>query len=64
MAYAGTNVGFLLTETDPVQGGGVGGSGQQLPSSSLYGGIYCRRTRDAPFLLSANAVCRHVSDIQ
>jgi hypothetical protein len=40
MAYAGTNVRFLLTETDPVQGGGVGGSGQMLPSSSLYGGIY------------------------
>ena len=40
MFYAGTNVGFLLSESDPVQGGGVGGSGPMPPSSSLYGGIY------------------------
>jgi hypothetical protein len=40
MAYAGTNVSFLLSETDPVEGGGVGGNGPMLPSMSLYGGIY------------------------
>lgn len=39
--YAGTNVKFLLSETDPVEGGGVGGSGPTLPSMTLYGGIYC-----------------------
>ena len=41
MACAGTNVSFLLSESDPVEGGGVGGSGPALPSMSLYGGIYC-----------------------
>ncbi|HUD48001.1 MAG TPA: hypothetical protein VMR33_14295 [Candidatus Baltobacteraceae bacterium] len=40
IAHAGTNVRFLLTESDPVQGGGVGGGGPMPPSSSLYGGIY------------------------
>jgi hypothetical protein len=40
MYYAGTNVSFLLSESDPVQGGGVGDSGPMLPSSTLYGGIY------------------------
>jgi hypothetical protein len=42
MTYAGTNanVKFLLTESAPVMGGGVGGSGPMPPSMTLYGGIY------------------------
>jgi hypothetical protein len=43
IANAGTNannVKFLLSESGPVEGGGVGGSGPMPPSTTLYGGIY------------------------
>ena len=38
IANSGSNTTFLLTELNPVNGNGLGG--QNLPTSSLYGGIF------------------------
>ena len=53
-----SNVTFFITEMNPSKGDGNGG--QNPPTSTLYGGIYCAEYHAAPVHYPANDLCRQL----